>query len=86
MLELLQLILALGIEKFIGAVIVGFRYEDLGGTTQIAIVRQSGIDEGLRGGDAMLVEHHDQHLGIDERAGVEQFHGIARRLVAVLDC
>jgi hypothetical protein len=28
----------------------------------------------LRGGDAVLVEHGDEHLGIDDRAGVEQFH------------
>jgi hypothetical protein len=28
----------------------------------------------LRGGDAVLVEHGDEHLGVDERAGVEQFH------------
>jgi hypothetical protein len=28
----------------------------------------------LRGGDAVLVEHGDEHLGVDERAGVEKFH------------
>jgi hypothetical protein len=36
----------------------------------------------LRGDDAVLVEHGHEHLGVDERAGVEQFHGIARRLMA----
>ena len=57
-----------------GAVIVCFRHGDLGGTTQIAVVGRDGVNERLRGGDAVLVEHGDKHLGVDDRAGVEQFH------------
>jgi hypothetical protein len=46
----------------------------LGGTAQIAVVGRGGVNERLRGGDAVLVEHGDEHLGVDERAGVEKFH------------
>jgi hypothetical protein len=28
----------------------------------------------LRGSDAVFFEHHHQHIGVDERAGVKQFH------------
>jgi hypothetical protein len=28
----------------------------------------------LRGGDAVFVEHGDEHFGIDDRAGIKQFH------------
>ena len=78
----LKFVLALGVKQFERAVIVSFRHENLGGTAQIAVVRQCGVNERLRRGDAVLVEHGDEHLGVDERAGVEKFHGIARRLVA----
>jgi hypothetical protein len=57
-----------------GAFVIGFRHEDLGGTVQVAVVRRGGILERLRGGDAVLFEHHHEHLGVDDRAGVKQFH------------
>jgi len=82
----LQLVFAFGVKQFEGAVVVGCRHEDLGGTAQIAVVKECGINKRLRGGDAVLVEHGDEHLGVDERAGVEKFHGIARRLVATPVC
>jgi hypothetical protein len=28
----------------------------------------------LRGGDAVLLQHGHKHLGVDDRAGVKQFH------------
>jgi len=69
-----KLVLALGVEKLVGAVVIGFRHEDPGGAAQIAVVRRGGIHERLRGGDAMFLQHHHEHLGIDDRAGVKQFH------------
>ncbi len=41
---------------------------------QIAVVRRGGVHERLRGGDAMLLQHHHEHLGVHDRAGVKQFH------------
>ena len=93
----LKFVLPFGVEKLEGAVVIGFWDEDLGGAAQIAVVRQRGVHEILRGGDAVFFQHHDEHLGVDDRAGVKQFHagkinhrctqintdyGIARRLVA----
>lgn len=77
-----KLVFALGVKELEGAVVVGFRHEDLGGTAQIAVVRRDRIHECLRGGDAVLLQHCHEHLGADDRAGVKQFHGIASRLVA----
>ncbi len=70
-----KFIFAFGVEQLEGAVVVGFRHEDLGGAAQIAIVGQGGINKRLRGGYAVLFQHHDEHLSVDERAGVEKFHG-----------
>jgi hypothetical protein len=70
----LQLILALGVKKLERAVIIGFRDENLRGTAKIAVIRGGWIDKSLRGGDVVLLKHHDEHLGVDNRAGVEQFH------------
>lgn len=69
-----KLVLALGVEELVGAVVIGFRHEDVGGAAQIAVVRRGGVHERLRGGDAMFVQHHHEHLGVDDRAGVKQFH------------
>jgi hypothetical protein len=69
-----KLVLALGIEELVGAVVVGFRHEDLGGAAQIAVVRRGGVHKRLRGGNAMFLQHHHEHLGVNHRAGVKQFH------------
>ena len=37
-----KLVFALGVKELVGAVVVGFRHEDLGGTAQIAVVRRGG--------------------------------------------
>ena len=70
----LKFVLTLGIEKLVGTVIIRFRHENPGGPVQIAIVQRGGIHKTLRGGDAVLFQHHDEYLGVDDRAGVEQFH------------
>ncbi len=54
-----------------GAGIIGLGHEDFAGTAQIAVVRRGGVNEGLRGDDAVLLEHHHEHVGIHERAGVK---------------
>jgi len=69
-----KLVLALGVEELVGAGEIGFRHEDLRGAAQIAVVRRGGVCERLRGGDAMFLQHHHEHLGVDDRAGVKQFH------------
>jgi len=69
-----QFILSLGVEKLERAVVVGFRHVDLGGAVQIAVGRQDRIHERLHGGDAVPLQHGHEHLGVDDRAGVKQFH------------
>lgn len=69
-----KLIFALGVEKLVGAVIVGFRHKNAGGTVQIAVIRRGGLHEFLRGGDAVSFQHRHKHLGVDDRAGVKEFH------------
>ena len=64
----------LGVEELVGAVVIGFWDEDLGGAVQVAVIRQGGVHEILRGGDAVFFQHHDEHLGVDDWAGVKQFH------------
>ena len=44
-----KLVLALGVEELVGAVVIGFRHEDLGRAAQIAVVRRGGVHERLRG-------------------------------------
>ena len=66
-----QFIFALGVEKLVGAGIIGFRDEDLAGAIEVAIVGRGGVREILRGGDAVLFEHHHEHVGVDEGAGVK---------------
>jgi len=31
------------------------------------------VHERLRGGDAMFLQHHHEHLGVDDRTGAKQF-------------
>jgi hypothetical protein len=44
-----KLVLAPGVEDLVGAAVIGFRHEDLGGAAQIAVVRRRGVRERLRG-------------------------------------
>ena len=69
-----KLVLALGVEELVGAGKIRLRHEDLGGAVQVAVVRRGGVHEILRGGDAVFFKHHHEHVGVDERAGVKQFH------------
>ena len=69
-----KLIFALGIEELVGTRVIGFWDEDLAGAVQVAVVRRGGVHEILRGGDAVFFEHHHEHVGVDEGAGVKQFH------------
>jgi len=54
--------------------IIRFGYEHLGRSVQVSVVRLGWINKFLRRDDAVFLEHHDEHLGIDNRAGVEKFH------------
>ena len=56
------------------AFIVGFGNGYFGCPIQIAIVRLLRMIGFLNGVDAMLFQHSDQELGIDQRPGVEEFH------------
>ena len=69
-----QLILALGVEKLMRAVVIGFGHEDFGRAIQVAVVGQAGVHEFLRGDDAVLLEHDDEHLRVHHGAGVEKLH------------
>jgi len=71
----LELILTLGVEEAVGAVIIGLGNEDLGRPVQIAVIGSGRVDKGLGGGDAVFLQHDHQHFGVDDRSGVEQFHG-----------
>jgi len=72
--EKLKFVLALGVKQFECAVVIGFRHKNLRWAAQITVVRRGGVNERLRGGDAVFVEHGDEHFGIDDRAGIKQFH------------
>ena len=53
---------------------IGLRHEDLAGAAQITIVQRGRVNKRLRGGNTMFFEHHYEHVGIHERAGVKQLH------------
>ena len=69
-----QFILAFGVEELMGAVVVGFGHENFRQSIQVAILGQAGVHEFLRGNDAVFLEHHYEHLGVHDRAGVEKLH------------
>ncbi len=69
-----KLVLALGVEDLVGAIIIGLRHEDLGGAAQITVVRRGRVHGRLRGGDAVFLQPHHEHLVVHDRAGVKQFH------------
>lgn len=69
-----QFILPLRIEKLKSPIIIRLRDEHLGRPAKVAIIRRGGIGKRLRGGNAVFLEHHHQHLGIDDGAGVKKFH------------
>ena len=69
-----QFILAFGVEKLVGAVVIVLRHKDLGGTIEVTVVQRSGVHKLLRRGDAVFFEHHHEHFGVDDGAGVKQFH------------
>lgn len=56
------------------AFVIGFRHKNIGGTTQVTVVSRGGINEFLRGGDAMFFQHDDEQFRFDNRTGEEQFH------------
>jgi len=55
--RVLQLIFALGVEELMGAVVIGFGHKNFGRAIQVAVVGRGGIDEFLRGDDAVFLEH-----------------------------
>jgi len=57
-----------------GAVIIHFRHEDFRQAVEIPVVWQHGINKLLHGGNAVLFQHDQEHLRVDDRAGVEKFH------------
>lgn len=70
----LQFVLAFSVKQPVSLGIIRFRYEHLRQPVQITVVGQGGVHKLLRGGDAVLLQHGYQHLGIDDGAGVEKFH------------
>lgn len=80
----LKLILPLPIKQLERAIIICLRDKHLGRPIQIPIIRLTGIHKLLRRDDAVLLEHHHQHLRIDNRPGIKQFH--ARSLTTNQDC
>ncbi len=69
-----QLILPLRIKQLVRAFIIRFRHKDLRRAAQIAFVGCDWINKFLRGGDAMLFQHHHEHFSVDHRASVKKFH------------
>ncbi len=59
----------------VGARIIFLRHEDFRQTVQVAIIRRVCVHKYLRGNDAMFLQHRYEHLRVDDRASVEQFHG-----------
>ena len=54
------------------ALVVLLGDENFCGPVEVAVVG-AGVNEFLRRGDAVFFEHHDEHLCIDDGAGVEKF-------------
>lgn len=71
-----QFIFAFGVEQLVGTVVIRLRHVHLRRTIQVSGVNRDGINELLRGGGAVFFEHHHEHLGVDDRAGVEKFHSV----------
>jgi len=70
----LQFVFALGEKKLARALVIGFRHQDIGGAVQIAIVRRGRINPFLRGGNAVLFQHHHQQFCFNDRAAEKKFH------------
>ena len=69
-----KFILPVRIKQLVCALIIRFRDKDLRRTAQVALVRCGWVNKFLRGGNAMLFQHHHEHFSIDHRAGVKKFH------------
>ena len=69
-----KLILALRVKQPMRAIVIRLRHQNLYQAVQVAFIRQAGIDKRLRGGNAVLFEHHHEHLDIHQRACIEKFH------------
>src|SRR3974390_824092 len=70
----LQFVLALAVEKTMRQVIVLFGDQYLCGPVQIAVIGFVWFNKLLLCGNAVLLKHYHQHLGVDDRPGVEEFH------------
>ena len=57
-----------------GAIVIGFRHEHFGRAAQVTVIRLGWIHKLLGGGDPMLVEHDNEHLGVHDGTGVEHLH------------
>jgi hypothetical protein len=70
----LQLIFAFGVKQLVGAIVIGFGHEHFRDAIQIFVICLRGVLKFLRRDDAVLFEHDDEHFGVDDGAGVKQFH------------
>ena len=70
----LKFVFAFGEEQLVGAVEIGLGDEDVGQAVEVAVIGRGGVHEFLRGGDAVLFEHHHERFRVDDGAGVEKFH------------
>ena len=70
----LKLILTLRVKQLMRPLIIRLAHEHLRRSVQVTVVRLGWIHEFLRGDNAVLLEHHDEHLGVNDRAGVEELH------------
>jgi hypothetical protein len=66
-----EFVFALSEEKLVGTLIIGFRDENVGRAVQIAVVWRTWVHILLRGGDAMLFQHHHEQFCFDDRAAEE---------------
>jgi hypothetical protein len=70
----LQFVFAFGVEEALGEVVIFFGDEDLSEAVEVAVIGEGGVNELLGADDAVFFEHHEEELGVDDGAGVEEFH------------
>ena len=69
-----KLILAFRVEQPVSTVVIGLRNQYFRRPAQIPVVGRGRVNKFLDGIDTVFLQHHHEHLGVHERASVEEFH------------
>jgi len=70
----LKLILTFGVKQLVCPLVICLGHEHFRLTTQVVVFRRGRINKLLRRRNAVLFQHHDEHLGVDDRPSIKKFH------------